>query len=322
MKLVCTMAARNEDWVLGLSARAVLLWCDQIIILDHASTDRTFDIAQTLQNEYGRERVDIYPISDPEWNEMEHRQFMLDMARLRGATHIVYVDADEVLTSNLLPRIRDLVECVQPCSILSLPWLSMRGSIHRFETSGPWGTCDASVAFQDDPRYHWAARDGYHFHQRHPMGLPFVAFKPLHRSEGGLMHLQFVSDRRLRAKQALYKMLEVIRWPGREPIAEIDRKYSLAVYGPPKMDPCNTPELVKYFGVARAAAIIRAAREVNSIQDDPEQALGYAPPDWWKRYEPWLKYMDLNAEPWQEQACQRLWQQHGPKKFDGLDLQG
>ncbi len=136
------------------------------------------------------------------------------------------------------------------------------------------------------------------------------------------MHLQFVSERRLRAKQALYKMLEVTRWPGREPIEEVDRKYSLAVYGPPKMDLENSSGLVKHFGVAKAAAIIRAAREVNSISDDPEQALGYAPADWWAKYEPWLKYMDLNAEPWQEQACQRLWQQHGPKTFEGLDLFG
>ncbi len=155
MKLICTMAARNEDWVLGLSARAVLLWCDHLIILDHASTDQTPTIALHLSIE-NPDRMTVLYERNPEWNEMAHRQKMLDVARELKATHIVYVDADEVLTGNLLPRIRDLVECAQPCSVLQLPWLSMRGSIHRYETSGPWGTCDASVAFPDDPRYHWA----------------------------------------------------------------------------------------------------------------------------------------------------------------------
>ncbi len=322
MKLICTMAARNEDWILGLSARAALLWCDHLVILDHASTDNQEAIERAVADEYpGRVTIVFRP--DPNWDEMEHRQRMLEVAREKGATHIVYVDADEVLTGNLLPRIRDLVECTGPCAVLQLPWLSMRGSIHRYEQSGPWAKCDVSVAFPDDPRYHWAARQGYHWHQRHPMGLPFVSFKPLRRSEGGLMHLQFVSDRRLRAKQALYKMLEVTRWPGRKPVAEIDALYSVAVYGAPKIDPGNAPGLVQHFGVARAAAIIRAAREANQQSDEPqEQKLGFAPKEWWAPYEPWLEHLHIDAIPWQEAQCQMLWQQHGPAKFQGLDLFG
>ena len=41
MKLICLMPARNEDWIIGLSARAALMWCDELIVMDHASTDRT-----------------------------------------------------------------------------------------------------------------------------------------------------------------------------------------------------------------------------------------------------------------------------------------
>ncbi len=318
------MAARNEDWCLGLSARAVLLWVDHLIILDHASTDRTPGIAFDLAAEYPN-RVTILNESDPQWNEMAHRQRMLDAARSLGASHIVYVDADEVLTGNLLGRIRSLAECTLPGQILQIPWLSMRASIYRYDTSGPWGTCDASVAFQDDPLWHWTARNGYDFHQRHPMGKPFVAFKPIRRTDGGLMHLQFVSERRLKAKQALYKMLEVTRWPGREPIDVIDKRYSLAVNGAPKQE--SVSGLVQHFGVARAAAIVRAAREANPDFEPGQVATelttyAMTPAEWWAPYQEWAKHLHVDAEPWQEAQVRKLWAEHGAEKFQGLDLFG
>ncbi len=319
MKLVCLMPARNEAWVLGLSARAVLQWCDWLLILDHASTDETRPIVSDVMADIPR--VTYLHEGDPQWNEMAHRQRMLDMARDQGATHIISVDADEVLTGNLLPRIRNLVECTTPTPglVLQLPWLAMRGSIERYEAWGPWARENVSVAFADDPRLHWAARQGYDFHHRHPMGLPFQGYKPLHRDEGGLMHLQFVSDRRLRAKQALYKMTEVTRWPWREPVAAIDALYSRAVYGQKEMP----SGLVQYFGIEQAREIQREARRLNpSIVTDGPEKLARVPPTWWEPYAEWMQYLDVDAEPWQEAECRKLWAEHGPTKFQGLDLFG
>ena len=36
MRLIAIMPCRNSDWILGLTARAALLWCDGIAILNHA----------------------------------------------------------------------------------------------------------------------------------------------------------------------------------------------------------------------------------------------------------------------------------------------
>src|SRR5258707_13829349 len=99
-KLICLMPARNESWVIGFSARAALMWCDELIILNHASTDNTGAIIQDIALETRRVRYMYVP--DPCWTEMSHRQSLLTVARQYGATHIVLVDADEVLTGNLL----------------------------------------------------------------------------------------------------------------------------------------------------------------------------------------------------------------------------
>lgn len=289
-KLVCTMPVRNEAWVLGLSARAVLMWCDLLVVLDHRSTDTSASILEQI----GREpetcgRVIRMYSQDAEWEEMKHRQSMLMVARQYDATHIVMVDADEVLTGNLLPSIRALVEDTPKGQTLQIPWRCLRGGVQKYHYDGTWGTARVSVAFADEKRCCWQTRDGYDFHHRHPMGRP--ASFSFGGITGGLMHLQFASDRRLRAKQALYKMLEVIRWPGRQTVEQINRMYNLAVYG----------------------------------FEQPQSTCGslsVVPGSWWAPYAHLAPRLHLDADPWQEAECQRLYSEHGAAKFAGLDLFG
>ena len=310
VKIVGLMAARNEQWVLGLAARAALMWLDGLVILDHASTDMTREIAWDVASEFPG-RVVVLNEDNPVWEEMRHRQRMLDQARAMDATHICYIDADEVLTGDLMAEtlglqfnIRHMFRSIPPNSLLQIPWLALRGSIGRVHTSGPWALGqNASFGFVDDPRLHWSSekRGGYDFHHRQPMGKPLVPWTPLGGPMGprrsGLMHLQFVSGRRLRAKQALYKMTEVLRWPGREPdqIRAVNERYNLAVYGGYTSDALKTMHLT----------------------------LGPAPLDqWWKPYPDLMKYFDPHMIPWQEAECLKLLEEHGPQKFAGLDLFG
>ena len=308
------MAARNEQWCLGLSARAALMWLDELVILDHASTDKTAQIGFDVMAEHPGRVVQLYE-ENPVWEEMRHRQRMLDEARLRGATHICYIDADEILTGNLLDpvhgqtakRIYGLFSICPPDSILHIPWLALRGSIGQVHVSGPWADNQiASFGFKDSPELGWKARgeEKYDFHHRAPMGRPLVPWTPLgngnplirQRRDAGLMHLQFVQGRRLRAKQALYKITEVLRWPGREPIEMVDQRYNLAVYGQYK-----TP------GPGWAGNI----------------GLAQAPMDlWWGPYAHLMCHLDTKQVPWQEAEVLKALEEHGPKRFAGLDLFG
>jgi glycosyltransferase involved in cell wall biosynthesis len=267
MKIICVMPVRNEDWILGLSARAVLRWVDELVILDHCSTDRSREIEMEIAGEFP-DRITVLTEDNPEWQEMRHRQALLTEARQRGATHIAIVDADEVLTGNLLPDIRSMVGKCGVGITMQLFWQCLRGSINKVHTDGVWGTAEVSMAFRDEERCYWASRSGYDFHHRQPMGRPFFPHNPIRRTGGGLMHLQFVSDRRLRAKQYAYQLTERLRWPNREPIKVVRERYSLAVY--------------------------------NGV------GLADVPKAWWEPYADLMKYMDVDAEPWQIELCRKI----------------
>jgi Glycosyl transferase family 2 len=266
MCIVAIMAVRNEDWVLGLSLRALLMWCDEVIVGLHACTDQSRDIAEQVVAETKRVRILIQP--DEEWREMAHRQALLEIARKRGATHIAYVDADEVLTGDLLPSIRDRVEECGPGRILNLRWLCMP-TLETYFASGVWGDNYVDVAFADLPNLHWSASEqaGYEHHHRRPMGQQLV---PLRTGfGGGLMHLQFLDSRRLRAKQYLYELRDRLHWGNREPVAATVLRYSQAVH---------TERLT----------------------------VATAKPEWWEPYKDLMQHLHLGGEPWQIAECKRL----------------
>lgn len=289
-RIVCLMPVRNEAWILGLSARAVLMWADELIILNHASHDNTRLIIGSLWEEYP-DRICIMTEAALEWEEMRHRQALLTRARLQSATHIVLVDADEVLTGPLIPLIREDILHMPSKTIFQLPWIQLRGGITEYHSYGIWAEQNVSFAFVDRPEYHWVQRDGYDFHHRHPIGAQMLPFRPIPRKRGGLMHLQMASERRLKAKQALYKMTEVIRWPGRSTVADINAMYNVAVYGQAE------------------------------YRRDPF-IMAPVPNEWWAPYADLMRYLKWHDEPWQEAECRRLWAEHGPDKFKGLDLYG
>jgi hypothetical protein len=290
--IVATMPCRNEGWILGLSLRALLMWVDHVVILDHASTDETPEIICEVMAEHPG-RVTCILEDSPVWEEMRHRQWLLDSARELGASHVVLVDADEVLTGDLLPVIRRMVYACPPAATMQLPWLCLRDSKDQVHVSGVWGEQNISTAFKDAPHLHWSSesRGKYDFHHRPPMGRSYAPYSPVHDRSAGLMHLQFANSRRLRAKQALYQATEVLRWPGRETPDQIRRKYSLSVYGRDHAPALN-------FDLAQC------------------------PARWWDSYRDLMPHYSPDAEPWQEAELRRLVDEHGRERFAGLDFFG
>lgn len=282
MKIVAIMPVRNEEWCIGLTARAILRWVDKLIILNHASTDGTMAILSQIRVHEEGSRIEWFSWGGDTWEEMRHRQMLLENARRCGATHIVHIDADELITCNLLPHMRSHFETLPRGMIMELPWICLRNGIGQQHGGGLWADQFASVGFLDDPIYHWQSEAGEeHFHHRHPKGRQMVPFRPVGRKDGGLFHLQFASERRLRAKQALYQITERLRWPERTP-ADYAMTVRESLASPAKV----IPEL------------------------------------WWNQYVDLLPHLNVDAEPWQEQRCRDLVQEHGRAMFAGLDLFG
>ena len=210
MRLIGCLLVRNEDWVLGLSARAALEWCDELVVLNHCSNDGTDSILEQILAEFPG-RLHWLTNRNPIWQEMNHRQTMLEVARENGATHIAMIDADEIPTSNVVGKLRGYVERLPAGEILQVPLYNLRGSLTRYHANGLWGNRIVSIAFKDDPAFHWA---GDTFHSREPRGLTRKVWS-VNDLGGGIMHLWGANEKRLEAKHALYKIVERIRWPNK-----------------------------------------------------------------------------------------------------------
>lgn len=283
MHLIGIMPCRNESWVIGLSLRAALLYCDDVIVLLHACTDHTSEIVYDVGDEHPG-RVHVISETCMDWPEMGHRQRLLEEARKRKATHVAIVDADEILTGNLLPTIRDQIKQMPPGGVLHVGMPCIWRGLNQYRVDRCiWSNrYDLALAFCDRPDLTWAPTNGYDHHCREPHGSR-VALRA-YGMDGGVMHLQWASWRRLVAKHALYKCIERIKYP-EKPVGAIERLYSLAL-------------------------------------DERGLETRATPAAWWAPYERIRPYIDMGAVPWQESEVRRLWKLHGADKFDGLSLFG
>lgn len=279
MRLIALCPVRGDAWSLAASARAALRWCDDLIVSENA---RWADPATTAAVPCDP-RVTRITHDAAAWDEADIRLNMLEVGRRMGGTHFALVDADELLTANLVPRVRDMADALAPGAGLRLPWLHLWRSLdrHRVDPS-PFGRYAAtSVLFRDHPRLTYRhCADGYQIHMRAPAGVEFTEIAD---RDAGLMHMQHVVWRRVVAKQAMYRMVEHLRWGGTRPAAETNQRYRPAT-------------------------------------DEAGLKLDDVPPAWWQGQEGIRELIDLTAEPWQENEVRRLLAEYGPGQFAGLDL--
>lgn len=276
--IVAMIMARNEEWILEASIIGARRFCDYIVVFDHASTDRTNEIAQSLADSVIRE-------DSPVWLEMDYRQRMFDDAKRYKPSHVALVDADEIVTHNMVERYRAAVENLDGGQVGICPMVPVWGSLDK-QRSGDgsvWSRAWISLAVGFHPDLKWRARehDGYQHHAREPRGSS--GRRELGRKfEGGVMHLQFADKRRLTAKHAWYKMMEALRYP-QKPRSMIDTQYSQAL-------------------------------------NEGGMKLADIPESWW---DPEIKSkIQLGLEPWHEAECKRLLSEYGAGAFSGLDLFG
>lgn len=281
MKLIALMAARNESWIIGASLRAVLMYCDEAVVLNHASTDNTGNIVLDVAEE-NPGRVHMIFEGDPEWREMNHRQRLLDAARARHGTHFVYCDADEILTGNLIPHIRRQIETLPKCGFLQVGMPCIWRSLNKWrDDTSVFGRALTMLAFCDSPSLGWKPKaDGYQFHSREPNGARCTA--RLSRDCGGQMHLQWVSWRRLVAKQTWYQMVERVMYP-QKPIDKIAQMYSHSM-------------------------------------NEAGINLADTPADWWEPYGDLIQHIDGDSASWHEIEIKRMIDQYGDRYFSGLNL--
>ncbi len=286
MKIVGMMMAHNEAWCIGLTARVALQWCDELVVLDHASTDGTREIVEQI----GREcpgRVQMICEDELAHNEAQFRQRMLDAGRERGMTHGAIIDADELLTANLVGKARELAGKAHAGVAAYLPMRSPHESMGRYRVDPAFADKLISVWFVDSPELCYCTEaDGYHYHARVPKGSrPWSMKLENFGLDGGGWHLQTISRRRLEVKAACYKVLERVHFPARH----------------------SADKLEEIYGWTLRATVQTAA----------------TPKGWVEGYQELIDaHLDLSVEPWQLQEMRRLMAAHPREMFADLDLYG
>jgi FkbM family methyltransferase len=225
-KIVGLVPARNERHLISQCLRALSLFTDAIVYLDDASTDETVQIVESLRNECNIERI----IRKNEWlrDEPGDRNLMLQAGREIGGTHFIVLDADEMLSSNLLDNanLTEAIRKLQPGDRLALNWIQLWRSIdeYRFDNS-VWTWNYKEIIFCDDARCSYSSE--FIHTPRVPDNLTGRGFK-LEGYFAGLLHFQFVNWRNLLIKQAWYRCLERIREPNKS-VEEINQRYAPSI---------------------------------------------------------------------------------------------
>ena len=282
MNLCALMVVRNEDWVLEASMRAALSWCDAITILDHASIDNTPEIIEALQKEFP-DRIQSNRDNATIWAEMGHRMGVLQVARVRfHPTHMAMIDADEILTANYRDKIRGIIEPLPESTVIRVAMVPTWRTLDQFRDDGSvWCGSMLSVAFRDHRDLGWWSSGGYEHHNRNPRHSTYTdCWK--NKRDGGVMHLQFANWTRLLQKHVWYRMMEHVRWPGRNTTSTLNKTYDQALN---------------------------------------EAGIGFSPipASWWG---PEKSLITFPETTWFDTEIKGMLEEFGRARFDGLDLKG
>ncbi|MFQ5506351.1 MAG: hypothetical protein ACE5F1_16400 [Planctomycetota bacterium] len=107
MKLVAVSMARNEEYWIWYSLTSVYPHVDHILFFDNFSEDRTLAIVKTMAHIH--DKLTIVPGFGAS-SEQENRELTLEAARETGATHLLFLDGDEVHVDEDLGFARRLLE--------------------------------------------------------------------------------------------------------------------------------------------------------------------------------------------------------------------
>jgi glycosyltransferase involved in cell wall biosynthesis len=100
IKLSVVILAKNEENRIVDCIDSVL-WCDEIILVDDKSNDRTVEIVESLKNK----KIKIFTRSlDNDFSKQ--RNFGLEKAK---GEWVIFLDADEIITNNLSEEINDVI---------------------------------------------------------------------------------------------------------------------------------------------------------------------------------------------------------------------
>lgn len=133
--IVGLMPIRNEEWIIDFSLRNLSKICNEIIIADQNSDDKSRDICCKFKN--------VTIIENKEnFHSNNVRKLLLNFARKKySGKSVLYinVDADEIIPfNNFRTSINHYLKISKPGDNFSLKWLQVSSSLKDYNYSGVW----------------------------------------------------------------------------------------------------------------------------------------------------------------------------------------
>ena len=225
MRVVGLVAFRNEAHVLRTCLESLTAAVDTVVGLDDGSWDGSGEIFTDIVG---------YPpmkVSEPgirpwsEGGEKDLRDALLSAGRRVGGTHFVMLDADECLTKNIGPPLRQALASLLPGQSLALPWIICWKSRTQMRSDpGTWQSPYKDFAFADMQSLEYPNHLLQHLPRTPVLEPNQRRFLP--RDVGGVIHFQFAFWETTQIKQAWYRCVD---WMEQEKDARrINRTYRVA----------------------------------------------------------------------------------------------
>jgi glycosyltransferase involved in cell wall biosynthesis len=222
MKIHIHCLVKNEGLLLGQVLRYWQRYpVEKFIFFDDCSTD---DTCEKINQFLGRKAIIISNKNTP-FNEALFRGKMFEASLMHrpAPTHILAIDADELVTSNFFGHAHSLADLASTNRVL-LHWYNSAGNMSSYRADREYAMatvpCFADIKNVGPFNLHMA---NYHLCPR----IPHRTMPPAYVKDVGIIHLQSLNKRFYILKQLWYKHYEYINY--NNPIMEINLKYDKMV---------------------------------------------------------------------------------------------
>lgn len=227
---------------------------DKWVFYNDNSTDNTTEV---IQANFADKAV-IFESQESHFSESRNRSTMLEYSREQGADLVLSIDADELLSSNLLKNWGGITDqCMS--HDLQLYWFNVVGSISKIRQDPMYidNYRTFFVSLKDCEKFDMS------LYKYHTPRLPVINLPKIWTKEVGVIHLQSINKRFYALKQLWYKHYESVTW--NHPDNYINSRYDPVVNNL-NFNEKDTPGGI-YSGIEFDASIYDEIEKVKGYRD-------------------------------------------------------